>query len=398
MPIFQYRAYDASGRELSGELDATGPKDAAERLKQDGLFASEISAKGTRSGFFRKRVSEAALASTVRQLSTLLNAGSPLFDALSVIAIEVENPVLSDALNDVRQRVGEGASLSGALSIHQNIFPEFFVRVVEAGEESGTLVSALLRVADYLDSRARFREKVASAFIYPAVMVVVGAAVLFFLFIYVLPRLIQVFEDTKRALPLVTRALFFMVEGVSTYWPAIIVCVAVIAYAFRKMLRTEKGLEAWERATLRLPFIGSAYMRFQAASFSATLGHLLATGLPIMKALDLTSKVIAPSIYRKAVENAAKDVAEGAALSKSLKTSNLFPAMLIQMVSTGEKTGELGSLLVKAASFYEREFDTTVARALALLEPALILAMGLIVGFIVLAILLPIFELNQVVR
>lgn len=397
MPIFQYRAYDASGKEATGEIDAPGPKDAAEKLRQGGLFASEISTKQAGGGLFAKRVSAAALASLLRQLSALLNAGTPLFEALSIVAAEAESPVLANALIDVRQKVGEGSTLATALSAHQKVFPEFLVRVVEAGEESGTLEEALLRVAEYLDSKARFREKIGAALVYPAVMVAVGAIVLFFLFAFVLPKITEVFEDTRRALPLVTRALFFIVEMVSAYWPAIIMAVGLLAYALKRALRTEKGLEAWERALLRLPFAGPAYRRFQAASFAATLGHLLSTGLPIMKALDLTSKVVSPLIYKRAIDKARHGLAEGASLATSLKASNLFPAMLIQMASTGERTGELGGLLVKAASFYEREFDSSIARAMALLEPGLILAMGAIVGFIVLAILLPIFELNQVV-
>lgn len=397
MPIFSYKAYNASGKEVSGELEAPGPRDAAERLRSEGLFAKDISARKSAKGLFTRPVSEAALASAIRQLSTLLNAGTPLFEALSIVASETESPLLSSALGEVRERVGEGTSLARALSAHQLVFPEFLVRVVEAGEESGTLEEALLRVADYLDSKASFREKVSSALVYPAVMVAVGAVVLFFLFAYVLPRITEVFEDSQRALPLVTRVLFFIVEGVSGYWPVLLVLTAATVFAFRKILGTEKGQEALERALLRLPLAGSAYRKFQAASFSSTLGHLLITGIPIIKALDLTSKVISASIYKKAVQKAAMEVAEGANLSASLRGSGLFPAMLIQMASTGERSGELGKLLVKAASYYEREFDTTVARALALLEPGLILLMGLIVGFIVLAILLPIFELNQVV-
>lgn len=397
MPIFRYKAYNASGKEVSGELEAPGPRDVVERLRSEGLFARDISAGKGAKALFTRPVSEAAIASAVRQLSTLINAGTPLFEALSIVASETESPLLSNALGEVRERVGEGTSLSRALSAHQKVFPEFLVRVAEAGEESGTLEEALLRVAEYLDSKASFREKVTSALVYPAVMVVVGAGVLFFLFAYVLPRITEVFEDSQRALPLVTRALFFIVEGVSGYWPVLLVMAASIVFAFRKILKTEKGQEALERAVLRLPFVGSAYGKFQAASFSATLGHLLITGIPIIKALDLTSKVISASTYKKAVQRAAMEVAEGANLSASLKGSGLFPAMLTQMASTGERSGELGKLLVKAASYYEREFDTTVARVLALLEPGLILVMGLIVGFIVLAILLPIFELNQVV-
>lgn len=397
MTIFRYRAYNASGKEVSGELEASAVREAAERLRHEGLFASDISAKKSAIPFLSRTVPDVALSSAVRQLSTLLNAGTPLFEALSIIAVETENQILSGALSDVREKVGEGSSLSRALSAHPKVFPEFLGRVAEAGEESGTLEEALLRVADYLDSKARFREKVTSALIYPAVMTVVGSAVLFFLFAYVLPRITQVFEDTRRSLPLVTRALFFIVDTVSGYWPVILALLVVAFFAIRKILKTENGQESLERSILKLPVAGGAYRRFQAASFSATLGNLLLTGVPIIKALDLASKVMSASIYKKAVQKAAIEVSEGAGLSQSLKASGLFPAMLTQMTSTGERSGELGKLLVKAASYYEREFDASVARALALLEPGLILAMGLIVGFIVLAILLPIFELNQVV-
>jgi len=397
MTIFRYRAYDASGKEVSGELEAAARRDVAERLRDQGLFASDVAPKKSSKPFFSRAVPNAALASCVRQLSTLVGAGTPLYEALSVISVETESQPLSAALADVREKVGEGVSLSRAFSAHPVVFPEFLGRVAEAGEESGTLEEALVRVAEYLDSKARFAEKVSSALIYPAVMTGVGAVVLFFLFAYVLPRITQVFEDTRRSLPLVTRALFFMVDAVSGYWHAMLVLAVAAFFALRKALRTEKGQEALERAVSRLPVAGGAYRRFQAASFSATLGNLLLTGVPIIKALDLASKVMSASIYKKAVQKAAVDVAEGASLSTSLRATGLFPAMLTQMTSTGEKTGELGELLVKAASHYEREFDASVARALALLEPGLILAMGLIVGFIVLAILLPIFELNQVV-
>lgn len=396
MPIFRYRAYDASGKEATGVLEAQGPRDAAERLRKEGLFASEISARLARRGLFCKRVSSAALSSALRQLATLIAAGTPLFEALSVMAGEAENPLLSDALEGARQMVAEGSSLSGAFGA-QKVFPEFLVRVVEAGEESGTLEEALVRVAEYLDSKARIKEKVSSAMVYPAVMTAVGAAVLFFLFVFVLPRITRVFDDTQRALPLPTRALFAVVEAVSGYWPLILAAIVVMAWAFMRALRTEKGREAWERAVLRLPLAGGAYRRFQAASFASTLGHLLTTGLPIIKALDLTAKVVSASIYSRAVSRAAVSVAEGSTLAASLRATGLFPAMLIQMVATGERSGELGGLLVKAAGVYEREFDAFIARLLALLEPALVLGMGLVVGFIVLAILLPIFELGQAV-
>ena len=397
MTVFRYRAYNASGKEFSGELEAGARREAAERLRQEGLFASDISAKESAKAFFSRTVPDSALSSSVRQLSTLLNAGTPLYEALSIIALETENQVLAGALTDVREKVGEGSSLSRALSAHPKIFPEFLGRVAEAGEESGTLEEALVRVAEYLDSKARFREKVASAMIYPAVMTVVGSAVLFFLFAYVLPRITQVFEDTQRALPLVTRALFFIVDAVSGYWHVMLALLVAAFFGGRRILKTENGREALERFILKLPVAGGAYRRFQAASFSATLGNLLLTGVPIIKALNLASKVMSASIYKKAIQKAMVEVSEGAGLSKSLRASGLFPAMLTQMTSTGEKSGELGKLLVKAASYYEREFDSSVARAMALLEPGLILVMGLIVGFIVLAILLPIFELNQVV-
>lgn len=396
MPVFRYRAYDAEGNGVSGELDAAAKGEAAERLKSQGLFASEISVKDGQRRLFSRGIIDSELASMTRQLSTLLGSGTPLIEAIGIIASENENPRLSRALFELKEKVGEGAPLARALAMQRPVFPEFFSRVVEAGEESGALEDSLLRAADYLESRAGLREKVATALVYPAVMTVVGAIVLSFIFIYVLPRIMTVFEDSQRALPLVTAALFFVVDVVSRYWFLLLAVALASAAALRRFFRTERGAAALEGLITGLPFIGSMYKKFYMASFAATLGHLLLSGIPILKALDLTSKVLSPACYRKAVAQASLDVAGGKGLSASMKASGLFPAMLVQMVSTGENSGALPDLLIKASAFYGREFDSSVARALALLEPAIILVMGVIVGFIVIAILLPIFELSQV--
>ncbi len=395
MPVFRYRAFDADGRGIKGELEAARQKDAAERLRGQGLFATEISLKQGRKGLL-SGIPERELALTARQLSTLLSAGTPLFDALSILSSETENPRLAQEILEIKEMVGEGVSLARSLESKRRVFPEFLVRVVEAGEESGALEQALLRAADYIESRARLREKVATALVYPAVMTVVGSAVLAFIFIYVLPRITVVFEDSQRALPLVTAALFFIVDIVSSNWLVLLVITGASAAGLRRLLRTESGRRAWERSVLGLPVIGGMYRKFHMASFAATLGHLLISGIPILKALDLTSKVLSPDCYRAAIAQMSREVAEGGGLSVSMKASGLFPAMLVQMVSTGEKSGELPELLIKSAGFYERDFDSSVARALALLEPAIILCMGLVVGFIVVAILLPLFELSQV--
>ena len=351
-----------------------------------------------RKGFRRKKVSVNELASLTRRLSTLIGAGCALFDALRLLSDEEENAEIKAALIRIRDEISGGSTLSRAFEAHGNIFPELFIRTVEAGEHGGTLDKVLLRLSDFLDARGRIEDRVRSALLYPALMAIVGALVLSFLFIFVIPKITAVFEDSGQSLPLITKALLFFVGALTGWWHAIIVIAALFFMSARRYLRTLKGKTTRDSFLLNAPVIGRLYFKFQMASFARTLASLLSSGVPIIGALNMTSKVLGNTPLETALSKAARDLTEGSPLSGSLKASGVFPPTLVHMVSTGERSGELPALLIKAADAYEKEFDSGVARALTLIEPMMVLAMGAIVGFIVLAILLPIFELNQVIR
>lgn len=398
MPIFHYTAYTASEKEVQGSVEAESVVEAASTLKRDGLFPKEIALPSARKGFRRKKVSVNELASLTRRLSTLIGAGCALFDALRLLSDEEENAEIKAALIRIRDEISGGSTLSRAFEAHGNIFPELFIRTVEAGEHGGTLDKVLLRLSDFLDARGRIEDRVRSALLYPALMAIVGALVLSFLFIFVIPKITAVFEDSGQPLPLITKALLFFVGALTGWWHALIVTAALFFISTRRYLKTLKGKMARDSFLLNAPVIGRLYFKFQMASFARTLASLLSSGVPIIGALNMTSKVLGNTLLEAALSKAARDLTEGSPLSGSLKASGVFPPTLVHMVSTGERSGELPALLIKAADAYEKEFDSGVARALTLIEPMMVLAMGAVVGFIVLAILLPIFELNQVIR
>lgn len=400
MPIFQYRAYDSLGKEVIGSIEAVSVREAAERVRKEGLFPRDLRAQGLQGRRLTRLrpVSLNDLASTTRQLSSLLGSGTTLFDALTLLVNEEENVSLKSALIAVKEGVSAGNSLSNALEAHPDIFPEMYVRAVEAGEAGGALEGALLRLSEYLDAKARVYGKVRTALIYPALMVIVGAGVLFFLFLFVVPKITAIFEDTKSTLPLVTRALVAMVNVVTGYWPVLVLAGAGLSFAGWRAVKTPRGRGAAQRFLLKAPFLGKLFYRFYMANFARTLGSLLGSGVPIINALDMTRRVLHHSVFDEALTRTVREVTEGATLSASMRKTGAFPGILAHIVATGERSGELDKLLLKSADNYEREFEASVERSLSLIEPAIVLVMGVVVGFIVLAILLPIFELNQVIR
>lgn len=400
MPIFQYSAYNAAGKEVSGNIEAITLKEAAERLKRDGLHPKELSEDSIKKGLSlrRKTVSLRELAGATRQLSTLLTSGTQLRDALSLLINEEENSVLKKAIISIKEDISGGSPLSKAFFAHSDIFPEMYIRSVEAGEAGGTLDNVLERLAEYLETRARIYERVKTAMLYPFIMIIVGIVVLSFLFIYVIPKITNIFEDTRHGLPLITTILLFIVNIFRGYWPLILIGMIGSGWGIKMFLKMPRGKRIRDIALLRLPYIGKLSIKFYIASFARTLGGLLSNGVPILKAIDMTKKVLNHSLFEGALDKAIKDVTEGGPLSISLKQSGLFPAILTHMIATGERSGKLDTLLIRAAQSYERDLEESVERFITLLEPLLILTMGVIVGFIVIAILLPIFELNQVIR
>jgi len=399
MPTFRYKAYDSAGKAIGGDIDAAGVKDAAQKLRNTGLHPSEIAVASEKAGILGPaRVPPGLLALSTRQLSTLLSSGSTLSEALGVLVENSSNARIKTVFLEVSESVVGGSSLTKALDAHPEVFSVFYRGLVGAGEASGSLDTVLSRLADYLEARAKIINEVRAALTYPLLMTVVGAAVLSFLFIFVIPRISRMFEESHSALPLITVVILAISRFLRAFWPVFIAAIAGSVWLFVRY-RANATVKAFtDRLVLNLPWFGRLATSFYVSVMARTLGSLLGDGVQLLKAIDITKEALDNTVYASILDDARKDCSEGSALSASLRKHGGLPPIAVHMISIGEKSGKLDEMLLKTADSYELEFQSGVKRTLNLLEPLLILAMGVIVGIIVLAILLPIFELNQIIR
>jgi general secretion pathway protein F len=409
MPIYAYTGLTAQGRAVTGVIDADSPKGARLLLRRTGIFPTALSEEratpttspvSPESGVTRlfERVPARELALFTRQLATLTKAGLPLIEGLNTLIEQMEHAALQRVLSHVRQQVREGRALADALQAHPRVFSSIYVNMVRAGEESGTLDTVLARLADYSEDQARLLRTVQSALTYPLLMVAVASAILLFLLAYVVPQVTRIFSETGQKLPVATRLLIGLSSTLADYWWLFLVTGASGMLIGARLLRTATGREWYDRSLLRLPWVGRLLQRLSVARVARTLGTLLASGVPLLSALGIVSHLVSNTLLRRALEEARASVQEGESLATPLKRCGLFPAMFIQMIIVGERSGELEELLSRAAEAYDEEVATALARLTSLLEPLTILVMGGVVLFIVLAILLPIFELNQLVH
>jgi len=391
MPIFQYKGYRADGSEAVGTIEANTQKDAALRLKESGLYPKNV--KETiyrgRVGIFRRH-DVSLLPSTTRQLSTLLSSGVTLMEALSSISEENKGS-WQNMLVDIKERVAGGSSLSKAIEGYDRIFPDFYVNMIAAGEASGNLDRVLSRLADYLEAQSSLKSKVRTSMVYPVFMICVAFAVLSFLFTFVIPKITRIFEDTGSALPFITVVLIAVSNFFQNYWWLLISLLLGGVFGMKRL--KEKNRLLLDRLMVRLP--GNIAQSLYYGRFARTLSFLLEGGLPVLRALELAARSVGNTLIEMRIAEAGKAVAEGARLSASLEG---FPPVLLQLISTGERSGQLVEILKNAADSYEEEFSRRMQKALSILEPAMILCMGFVVGLIVLAVLLPIFQLNQLIK
>jgi general secretion pathway protein F len=403
MPTFRYKAYSASGSSVSGNIEADSERHAMQQLKGKGLLPREVKEEGgaetgSKSFSFRRGVSADEMSLFTRRLATLVASSVPLFEAMASLCEQEESGPLRLALVRVKERIAEGASLSRALAAEPGIFGESYVSMVAAGEAGGALDAVLERLADFLEEQEQVRSKVTSAMAYPILMVLVGGGVMIFLLTVVIPKIVVIFEDSKAALPLITIMLIKLSHFLRSWWwiPAGVIIASVPLY--RKAMKRDDLRLKRDTLLLKLPVAGGMLQRLILSRFARVLGLLLSSGVPIMRALDITSEVLVNRTYRAFLRTVMEEVAQGGSLSASLKKSPLFPPMLVHLTSVGEKGGTLEAMLVKAGVAYEREFNARLIRLMALMEPMLVLAMGLAVGIVVLAVLLPIFEMNQLIK
>ena len=400
MPRFEYDGFDASGAKVTGTLEATGRRAALETLRNQQIFATEVqelSSKSRRTPFRwqRRGIPLLELAAATRQLATLLSAGLPLDEVLSSVAEQIERPTLSRALNRAREEVVQGQSLHLALEAQEQIFSPLYVNMVKVGESSGTLDQVLTQLADLQENQARTRSRIRAALTYPALMGLVGSAVLLALFVFVIPQITRMLDNLGMELPLMTRLLIGTGNLLSSSW-WILLLLAILAVLFLlRYARSEKGSLALHRRALQLPLIGRLNLFTATARLSRTMATLLQSGVPLLTALDISRGLISNKILRQALADTAVSIREGEGLAAPLQRSGVFPRLLVQMAAAGEKSGQLENMLLRAAQSYEQQVELSIAALLPLLEPLMILVMGGVVGVVVLAILLPIFQASQ---
>ncbi|GFO62978.1 type II secretion system inner membrane protein GspF [Geomonas paludis] len=400
MPTFRYSAFNQKGAEVAGTVDAATESEARLQLKQKGLFAKEIApaAEAGSRWALKSGVSVPDLSLATRRLATLLGSAVPVYEAVATLWEQEAPGELKRVLGRVRDRLAEGQGLAQALAAEPQVFSESYVGMVAAGEASGALEVVLERLAEFQEDQAEVRSRVITALIYPAIMVVVGIAVMMVLLGFVVPKISAVFESNKATLPLVTVLLIKASTAVRKGW-WIMGALALGAVAAWKRAKTnETFLHKRDRFILGLPMAGQLWRRLVLSRFAKVLGLLLQSGVPIIKAMEITGEAVVNREYKSFLAEARESLIQGGSLSATLKTSPLFPPLLTHMTAVGEKSGELDAMLIKAGDAFQKEFNAQVTRSMALLEPMLILGMGLTIGFMVIAVLLPIMQLNQLVK
>lgn len=406
MAAFEYQALDPKGHSVKGVLEGDAERQVRSILREKGLTPLRVDVidrradekHGRWSFSLRRGISSSELALITRQFSTLIHASLTIEQCLNALIEQTESARSRSVLAGVRTRVLEGQSLARGLGMFPESFPDIYRSMVDAGEQSGRLDEVLSRLADYTENRQNLQQKVLLAFIYPALVTLVASAVVIGLLVYVVPQVTRVFENTGQSLPLVTVVLISISDFVRTggWWWLSIGLIAIVV--LRLALREPHLRLRWHYLLLRLPLVGRLLRGTNAARLSSTLGILTASGIPLLNAMQSAVQTVTNLPMRAAVEDALRQVREGGSLSRALGKTKLFPPMIIHLIASGEATGKLDQMLERAAEAQTRELENWVRALTALLEPLLILAMGGIVLFIVLAILLPIFEMNQLIK
>lgn len=405
MGAYQYVAVDPGGKEHRGVLEGDTPRHVRQLLRERQLLPVEVAEvearerRATRQQFsLRRGVSGLDLALLTRQLATLVKAGLPLEEALLAVSEHTEKARIKSIVLGVRGKVLEGHSLAAGLDEFPYAFPTVYRATVSAGEQAGQLDAVLERLAEYTESRHGLRQKVSQALIYPIVLTIIALLIVTLMLVYVVPKVVNVFETTGQELPVLTRALIALSSFLQHWWFLLIAAIAALIFLAGRALRNERTRRRVHRWLLRLPLIGRVTRGLNTARFTRTLSILISSGVPALEALRISATVVGNLPMRDAVEEAAVRVREGGAIGRSLAQSKLFPAMSIHLISSGEASGELDTMLERAANHQESEMDSLLAMMLSVLEPLLIVLMGLMVLAIVMAILLPIFQINQLVR
>ena len=400
MPVYEYTALDAKGKTTSGIIDADGARAARQKLRTTGIFP--IAIKESQEAPVKKafrivdlsryltRVRPAEIAIMTRQLSTLITAGFPLVSAIDTLVPQTKSHRLKTILAQVKDGIVEGQSFAQALSQYPGIFSPLFINMVRAGETSGTLEIVLERLADITEKAQDLSNRIQTALAYPLLMCVIGTLVLFVLLTYIVPSITAIFTDMDQVLPTPTRLLIFLSSFFKSFWWVILTIIIGAGITLHRVKKTKNGRYVYDKTILSLPIFGVLAKKLAVARFTRTLGSLLENGVSMLIALDIVKNIAGNVLISSAVQRAAQEVSKGQALWAALKEG--------QMIQVGEQSGELEGMLNKIADIFEKEAENSILRLTSYLEPIMILVMGCVVGFIVLSICLPIFEMNQLIR
>jgi len=411
MPVFEYTGLTEAGKNVRGIRDAESSKVLRQLLRKDGVYLTEARAAEAgavvgeqKTGLSREvdvgamlgfaGVSAQDLAIATRQLATLIGAGIPLVEALTALVDQIEQPRLKRIMGVVKQKVNEGSSLADALREHPKVFSELYVNMIRAGESSGALDVVLVRLADFTESQAQLRNKILGAMLYPAIMVVVGIAIVGILFVVVIPKVTKIFEDMNVALPWTTRILIGVSSFARDYWYVVLVALPVLVFGLRRFMRTPRGREWWDRTQLRAPVFGELIRMLSLSRFAKTLATLLASGVPLLTAMDIVKNIVSNTLLASVIDKARDAIREGESIAAPLKRSGQFPPLVYHMIAIGERSGQLEEMLQNVARSYEAQVEMRIGALTSLLEPVMIVAMGGGVAFIVFSILMPIMQLN----
>jgi len=419
MPVYAWKGLTAAGKAASGTRESDGPKALRQALRKENIFISEVrevvggrqskralgtggsGAKGLRrevdiKGFF-ERVRPRDVAVFTRQMATLLHAGIPLAEAMSALSEQSDNKKFQMILAGIKQKVNEGGSFADAMVEHPKVFPDLYTNMVRSGETAGNLDAVLVRLADFMDAQIELRSKVSGAMAYPILMTIVGSLVLGFLMTVVVPPIAGIFADSGRALPWNTQLLVFVADVLGGYWWLVLPALVGAYLLFRRWSRKPKGRAVMDRLKLRVWLVGRLTRFIAVARFARTLATMLASGVPVLTALEIVKRVLNNTVLEKVVEEARVAIREGESIAATLKKSGQFPSMMCHMVAVGERSGQLEAMLENVAGAYERDVATEVGKLTSILAPLMIVIMAIGVGFIVFSILMPIIEMGQMV-
>jgi general secretion pathway protein F len=401
MEPFRYEALTADGRTVSGVVQADSARQARSQLRAQGLHTSHIDrvrAKERSRQPWARGISAAELSLVTRQLATLLASGLTMEQSISALIEEVSSPLTKEVLGGVRAEVTAGLSLAGALGQYEKNFPDFYRALVHGGEESGALPTVLQHLADYLDARQALIQKTSLALLYPLLVSLVAISIVTGLLIYVVPQIVQVFQQSRQSLPFLTRALIGLSDFLRAAWPYMLVAGIGLTVGARMALRRDAPRRRWHALLLSAPVLGSVIRGINTTRFASTLAILVGGGVPLLSALSSGARAMTNMVMQEGVAGAIERVREGESLARSLGAARVFPPLMIHLVASGEVSGKLEDMLERAARLETQSLERRLAVLLTLLEPVMILVMGGVVLLIVLAILLPIIEINQLVR